>query len=215
MRLQPFSVKVRGEISFQLFRERGKKKKTAKHSIRALARCAKHIGAWRGFDRRGVNRRAKCGAAAPVGGKCESRWAKELHLETASQMIAHMRCLLFDDQEKERLFVCAPLELRESPHRTTRASWNCCMCLRCNGNAGRISSFAFLCILKRAAFTGVTRPEASLPSGPRRSSGNDHGGEQQNAREKSNEGRHTSRLKMLLLWYFQEEEERLGSEHGG
>lgn len=69
MRLQPFSVKVRGEISFQLFRERGKKKKTAKHSIRALARCAKHIGAWRGSDRRGVNRRANCGAAAPVGGK--------------------------------------------------------------------------------------------------------------------------------------------------
>lgn len=71
MRLQSFSVKVWGEISFHLFRE--KKKKTAKRSIRALARCAKHVGAWRGgLDRREVNRRANCGAAAPAGGMCES-----------------------------------------------------------------------------------------------------------------------------------------------
>lgn len=136
-------------------------------------------------------------------------------METPLHMSAHMLYLFFDHQQKESLFVCAPLELFESPHWTICASRNCCMCLRCHGDAWRISPFAFLCILRRATFTRVTRPAASLSSGPRWSSGNDHGGEQQNAREKSNGCRHTSRLEMLLLWYFQEEQERLGSKHGG
>lgn len=79
-----------------------KKQKTAKCSRRALVRCAKHIGAWRGSDRRGVNGGANCGAAASTGGKCSrdergSLFSKHLYTQRTRSLMT--------SEKKGRLFV--------------------------------------------------------------------------------------------------------------
>lgn len=194
-------MKVRGEISCHFF-------KTAKHSIRALAWCAKHIWAWRGSDHIRENEPA---VTRRHRGKMRVMMREEVAPgNDSSPYRRYLTCSPCFPMNTKKCFcfcsMCSTMScysrlIRQPMHREIAA-----YVLTEIARQGRILRFAFLCILKCATFTGVTGHAASLSGGVRQSSHTEHREAQQNAKERNNTVRTPPRcwrrLKMSCFWYL-------------